>query len=194
MKILGPLILSLLCITAQAADVILEWNAPTTREDGSSLLISEIAVYRLYCSSISGGPYNQIGSVAGNVTQTTVQSCAPTGQVYFVSAAVDTQGSVSAYSNEATVVLVSGAPHAPVAACPMQPKIYIVSPVTGQTSRPLYSDAFTSIGRVEFLMPDGTPRVCESSTVQKPGTSTYYRYATNNVGVRGLTICKEWKP
>lgn len=192
--LIAGIVLSYLPSLSSAADVILEWNAPTARSDGSPLTTADIAAYRLYCASKSGGPYALVGSVAGNVTQATVQSCAATGAVFFVSTAVDRAGLESPYSNEATVVLVSGAPQAPVVACPVQPKIHIVSPVTGQTSRPLYSDAFTSIGRVEFIMPDSTPRVCESSAVQKPGTSTYYRYATNNGGVRGLTICKEWKP
>lgn len=73
---------------------------------------------------------------------------------------------------------------------PAVPAIYIiVAPISGKTSRPLYSAAFTEIGRVEFTL-NGAPRVCEPTPVLKPGSTIKYYWVTNNAGVRGLAVCK----
>lgn len=108
--------------------------------------------------------------------------------------AVDTAGAESPYSPEASKVIPPpnpAAPAPPAVICQVPLSNWFVTPITGATSRPLYNDAFAQIGRVEFLTADSLSRTCEALPVVKPGTTTRYRYATNNAGLRGLTICKE---
>jgi hypothetical protein len=77
--------------------VALSWNAST----------SQVAGYNVYRGSTSGGPYTKINSgldASTNYTDSSVQS----GQTYYyVTTAVDSQGTESVYSNQAQAVIPS---------------------------------------------------------------------------------------
>jgi DNA-binding CsgD family transcriptional regulator len=73
--------------------VHLNWNAST----------STVAGYNIYSASVSGGPYNKIGS---STTLTYSDMTAISGNTYYyVVTAVDSSGNESVYSNEASVVV-----------------------------------------------------------------------------------------
>jgi hypothetical protein len=79
----------------------LTWNAPTTREDGSSLNpATDISLYKIYYGTTSQS-YTQTVSVTnpGTATITQTLNLAP-GTYYFVVTDVDTQGQESAFSTE----------------------------------------------------------------------------------------------
>lgn len=86
------------------ADVMLDWVVPTTREDGATLLISEIESYVIYYyrddSSSSG--YNLTVPLRGDngeLTTSYLISALPSGRYYFSIASVDTSGRVSQFSD-----------------------------------------------------------------------------------------------
>jgi hypothetical protein len=185
-----------LCQPVYAADVTAIWTAPTARVDGSVLLRTDIASFTLYCDSIADGAGTVIATAPGSADRITASSCVANGIGYFTVTVTTTDGATSAKSNVATKTFSSSAPNTPeIPACPAPPPIFIVSAIAGQTSRPIYSDAFVAIGRINFLMPDGTPRRCDTTATIKPGTTTKYYHAFDDAGANtGLTICKVWKP
>jgi hypothetical protein len=74
--------------------VKLNWGASTS---------PNIVTYKVYRSTVSGGPYDQINSMGGT---TCVDSNVSSGQTYYyVATAVDSSGAESAYSNEAVAVV-----------------------------------------------------------------------------------------
>ena len=82
---------------ASQHSVALSWDAST----------SQVAGYNLYRGTVSGGPYTKINSgldASTNYSDASVQS----GQTYYyVTTAVDSQGTESGYSNQAQAVIPS---------------------------------------------------------------------------------------
>ena len=156
--------------------------------------VTQATGYKAYCSTVKGGPYVLVKDV-GNITSADVPNCTPTGMEgtsYFVVTAYNAEKE-SAQSNEASRTWIAAAPNRPeITACPVAQTVYIVSTITGKTDRPLYSDSFVTIDRIEFKEPDGSAKRCEPAVIIKHGTTIKYHYATNNSGKRGLLICKEW--
>ena len=184
--VLTAVFFGLLAVPAHAATMT--WTAPTTRVSGAPVLPSEIASFRIYCGTVSGGPYTQIASVLGTERTAVVQSCVQVGTGYFTMTAVDTGGLESGYSAEGSKVYsdLPENPVIPVCSVPQPPVVIMtVAPRTGYTDRPLYADLTRArtIGRILIGVP------CESSTLQT-STAGEWRWATNSTGLRGVTLCK----
>ncbi len=81
---------------AQAAQVQLAWDAPTTNVDGTPL--TDLAGYRLYYGQTSGN-YQSFVDI-GNQTTYTLAGLQPGQTYYFAVTAYDTSGTQSAFSNE----------------------------------------------------------------------------------------------
>jgi hypothetical protein len=74
--------------------VTLNWTASTS---------TNIVGYKVYRSTVSGGPYDQVDSMAGT---TCVDNTVGSGQTYYyVATAVDSSGAESGYSNEAVAAV-----------------------------------------------------------------------------------------
>jgi len=83
---------------ADAGEIDLSWQAPTTNEDGSTL--TDLGGYTVYWYDTAGGFSNPMGNLdVGNVTTTTI-TVPSQGIVYMVVTAYDTSGNVSGPSNE----------------------------------------------------------------------------------------------
>ncbi|VAW54750.1 hypothetical protein MNBD_GAMMA06-574 [hydrothermal vent metagenome] len=82
----------------------LTWTAPSEREDGTGLSLSEIAGYRIYYGPEAGDYQNQI-----NIDDTSADDAQVTqlesGVYYVVMTTIDTDGRESAYSSEVVVQL-----------------------------------------------------------------------------------------
>lgn len=85
--------------------VVLEWEPPTTRENGTPLQPGDLAEYRVY--SVDGDEYAVLQSTDGEATGTTVGIDLPprlaSYELSFAATAVDQEGLESEYSNTATV-------------------------------------------------------------------------------------------
>jgi hypothetical protein len=83
--------------SARSHSVVLTWDASTS---------TDVVGYNVYRSDVSGGPYAQLnGSIpvlALTYTDTTVQAGLT---YYYVVTAVDSEGTESAYSNEASALV-----------------------------------------------------------------------------------------
>ena len=192
MKIIAAIFLTLFALPMQAGhNATLTWTAPTTRvPSGVPLAPPEIASFRIYCGSVSGGPYTQIASPLGTARTAVVQSCVQVGTGYFRMTTVDTDGLESGYSSEGSKVFTAADlpenPVIPVCAVPPLPIVTMtVAPRTGYTDRPLYADLTRArtIGRILIGVP------CESLTLQTSPLGEW-RWATNAAGLRGVTLCK----
>lgn len=76
--------------------VTLSWTAST----------SVVASYNIYSGSVSGGPYQKIGSIDAGTCCTYIDLNTISGNTYyFVVTAVDSSGNESAFSNEAVAVI-----------------------------------------------------------------------------------------
>ena len=80
-----------------ASTVILAWDAPVARADGSPLLPGEIGGYRVYYGPEEGSYPNRIDVNDGTAVQTTLTSLLP-GTYYFVVTTYDIDGRESEYS------------------------------------------------------------------------------------------------
>ena len=87
--------------------VILNWVAPSEREDNSGLSLSEIAGYRIYYSAESGGyqSQNKLDVNDGSVTQAQISGLLPSGTYYIAVTTVDTEGRESLFSTEVVISL-----------------------------------------------------------------------------------------
>ena len=113
MKVLVLIGLLLLPFSAWGPDVALQWDAPTTNADGTPL--TDLAGYRVYCSSIQGD-YSGVTPIdVGNTTSITFNNLAD-GTDYCVVTAYDVSGNESGYSNE-VVRTVAIPPSAPAVSC-----------------------------------------------------------------------------
>jgi len=85
--------------SAQRGTLAINWVAPTEREDGTPLILSEIKTYNLYYGSSPGDHQDKIDN--SNVTTDSVYiSDFPGGTYYFVITTVTTGGLESRFSEE----------------------------------------------------------------------------------------------
>ena len=92
-----------------AANVRLDWVAPTEREDGFTLSLSEISSFKIYYGSIAGDYQNTV-TISDNTVTTydlTIDTVPPH---YIVMTTVDSYGRESVYSEMVTVVILLDAP------------------------------------------------------------------------------------
>jgi hypothetical protein len=82
----------------------LSWVAPSEREDGTGLALSEIAGYRIYYGTKTGVYQNYIVINDHTVEQTQIADV-PAGTYYVVMTAIDTEGRESDYSSEVVVTV-----------------------------------------------------------------------------------------
>lgn len=82
----------------------LSWVAPSEREDGTPISLSEIAGYRVYYGSSMGSYPNQIDIMDGSAVQANLSSLFP-GLYYFVVTTLDTDGRESSFSDEVSIAL-----------------------------------------------------------------------------------------
>jgi hypothetical protein len=82
----------------------LSWTAPSAREDGSSLSLSEIASYHIYYGSEPGDYQNQIDIDDPTAKSAQVEAL-PSGTYYVVLTAIDMDGRESLYTPEIIINL-----------------------------------------------------------------------------------------
>ena len=83
---------------------LLNWTAPSEREDGTALALSEISGYRIYYGAVTGVYQEQIDVNDLTATQAELTGVPP-GTYYVVVTTIDTDGRESAYSSEVIVTL-----------------------------------------------------------------------------------------
>jgi hypothetical protein len=93
----------LLVAVAYAKVINFAWDANTE---------TDLAGYKLYCGTVTGGPYTFVKTVAAPGL-TTSNDFTTDGTRYCVLTAYDTAGNESGYSNQVTVVVDTVAPAAP---------------------------------------------------------------------------------
>ena len=90
--------------SAPSGVLAINWVAPTQREDGTPLILSEIETYNLYYGSSPGDYQNTINN--SNVTTDSVYiTDFPGGTYYFVITTIDTDGQESRYSEEIEIII-----------------------------------------------------------------------------------------
>ncbi len=82
----------------------LSWVAPSEREDGSGLSLSEIEGFRVYYGTKSGDYSNTIDIDDPSATQTVLAGI-PSGTYFVVVTTVDTEGRESSYSTEVVITV-----------------------------------------------------------------------------------------
>lgn len=82
----------------------LTWTAPSEREDGTALSLSEIAGYRIYYGVEAGNYQNEIDINDITADQTQVADLA-SGTYHVVMTTIDTDGRESSYSPEVVITL-----------------------------------------------------------------------------------------
>jgi hypothetical protein len=97
---LSPLTINVLEPEATTGSVALEWVPPSTRTDGSTLDLSEIAGYRVYMGTTSDN-LQQVVDLADNSINDYVVDNLDGGDYYFAVTTYDTEGNESSYSNVA---------------------------------------------------------------------------------------------
>ncbi len=90
--------------SVQRGVLAINWVAPSTREDGTPLLLSEIETYNIYYGSSPGDYQNTIDN--SNVTTDSVYiTDFPSGTYYFVLTTVTYDGLQSVFSEEIEIVI-----------------------------------------------------------------------------------------
>ena len=82
----------------------LSWVAPSEREDGTALVLSEIVGFRIYYGTVPGDYQNHLDVNDSSAVQAQVAGV-PSGTYYVVVTTVDANGRESSYSNELVVAL-----------------------------------------------------------------------------------------
>jgi hypothetical protein len=84
-------------------NVMLEWTAPSARENGDGLSMGEIASYRIYYSTVEGNyTFGNSVLVSGSTQRITLSDQAiPKGTYFFVLTTIDTAGRESGFSRPA---------------------------------------------------------------------------------------------
>ncbi|HHJ36220.1 MAG TPA: hypothetical protein ENJ87_10690 [Gammaproteobacteria bacterium] len=83
----------------------LSWLAPSQREDGSVMVLSDIASYRIYYGTTTGFYQNQFDVGGGASVQAQIPRV-PVGVYFVVVTVIDTDGLESTYSPEIIVTTV----------------------------------------------------------------------------------------
>jgi len=94
------------------ATVTLIWTLPTTRTDGSALLLTDIVEVDIF-DAVNGAAASQIATVSGPATTYTTGVLVE-GAHIFTAFAKDSGGRVSASSNPATITVPSTAAPSPI--------------------------------------------------------------------------------
>ena len=105
------IILIVMSVQLQAAQVQLTWTAPTTNADGTAL--TDLAGYRVYYGQTSGNLTQNVA--VGNQTTYPLSGLNGGQLYYFAVTAYDTSGNQSARSNEASATTPIDPPSSPVA-------------------------------------------------------------------------------
>ena len=108
-KIIPPIVLFAILSacgsgSAHRGTLAIDWVAPTQREDGTPLLLSEIETYNLYYGS-SPGDYLYTLDNANVTTGSVYISDFPRGTYYFVITTVTTDGLESCGSEEIEIII-----------------------------------------------------------------------------------------
>jgi len=80
------------------------WIAPSEREDGRPLLLSEIAGYMVYFGNSTGDYPDYIEIMDSSSTQKSLSALLP-GRYYLVITTIDTDGRESAFSEEVSITI-----------------------------------------------------------------------------------------
>lgn len=99
------IIAALLSVPCFAGQAVLSWDSPTTNADGTPL--TDLAGFKVYYGTVSRG-YTSVSDV-GKVTSATITNLQPLVTYYFSVTAYDGSGNESAYSNEVSKKIPSGA-------------------------------------------------------------------------------------
>ncbi|MDT8282643.1 MAG: fibronectin type III domain-containing protein [Gammaproteobacteria bacterium] len=92
-------------IETQAINILgLSWTAPSAREDGTPLQLSEIASFHIYYGTEAGDYQNQIDINDLSAKSVQVEGL-PSGTYYVVLTAIDTDGRESLYTPEIVISL-----------------------------------------------------------------------------------------
>jgi len=86
--------------TAQASEANLSWTEPTQNEDGSPL--TDLTSYEIHYGCTQSGVYGSVEYLNAPATAYTVLGLPDNGVCYFAAKAVNSEGTASVYSNEAT--------------------------------------------------------------------------------------------
>lgn len=175
MKILAALCLALIAAPALAQDFV--WT-PVQGATG----------YSGRCT-LSRAPTKQDAPFVTVITASAQTPRLPTGNYQCAFVAINQNGE-SDFSNVLPMTCTESGcrvpvPQAPVVTAPL----YKVAAIAGQTTRPLYTDVSraTKLGSITF------DKECEGGPALQKTTAGEWRWATNNVGDRGVTLCKEVK-
>lgn len=102
--IIASIILTVMLNVWATTFITLTWTAPSEREDGTGLALSEIAGYHIYYGTTAGDYQNTI--IIDDFTATEyVFAEMPPATYYLVITTIDTDGRESVYSNEVIVVI-----------------------------------------------------------------------------------------
>lgn len=82
----------------------IKWVAPSERDDGSVLSLSEIAGYRVYYGEVSG-VYTDLVVIDDSAAIQAKLGAIPSGEYFVVVTTIDTDGRESVYSAEVGVTL-----------------------------------------------------------------------------------------
>jgi len=104
-KIIPPIVLfAILSACGSAHRLAIDWDAPSQREDGSPLLLSEIETYYIYYGNSPGDYKNTIDY--SELTPNSVDiSNFPSGTYYFVITTVTTDNTESRFSEELEIII-----------------------------------------------------------------------------------------
>ena len=101
-KLLVLFLTALLTSPSFSAEANLSWTEPTQNEDGSPL--TDLTSYEIHYGCTQSGVYGSVEYLNAPATAYTVLGLPDNGACYFAAKAVNSEGTASAYSNEATRV------------------------------------------------------------------------------------------
>jgi Fibronectin type III domain len=162
-------VIGLISSYAQAGQVQLSWDAPTTNTDGSP--ITDLAGYKVYYSQ-AGGNFSSVD--VGKVTTYTLSGLQDGKTYFFVTTAYDTTGQESGFSNDVSTTL----------PLPVSINSFTVTP-TSMVMGTSATLAWTTTGATSVsITPDGSANltVNGSLTVSPSATTTYTLTATGTSG------------
>ena len=108
MRSIATIGLLLWLATAQATDIELQWDAPTTNADGSE--VTDLAHYRIYRTATSG---TYTGAPIAEITHENLSfdiQDHPNGVWFYTVTAIDADGNESERSNEVSYNIAPGSP------------------------------------------------------------------------------------